>query len=390
LRSEGKDLPSAILRGISGDRDVVPELERLLDDADPTLRRKSAELLFELGSEKSLAALRLALFREEDAETRQELALALTRWGENAGLTYELLRSPDVKLRRRAALALGEQGDSRGAEILVDWFRHSEDEAEVLTLLSVFSRLKLKASIPWLVSRLTEVRLRPAIARTLGEIGDGTARPVLLGYLMSERYVHARPVLVEAVRRLGGKRELASPLVTYLGMPEPLPDGLQTAIDLDILSDIGGPNRRAMADISRLGDAGVRIRVTVPAVPKGHPREPVRLLVLGNAGGSLPVEMRVEPAVPTYSTSKSPYRSQPPLGQRPGLTVRLEPGPPRQQLAGVFPGAEAGTLVEMAVYAPPGAKVLGLALVPEREEFPAPPPVKEAEKSAPSADSRPE
>lgn len=49
LRSEGKGWPEALRRGLAGDGDAAVDVAALLDDADVTIRRKAAEVLFELG-----------------------------------------------------------------------------------------------------------------------------------------------------------------------------------------------------------------------------------------------------------------------------------------------------------------------------------------------------
>ena len=66
LRAEGKDWPAPILRGVAGDGDAARDIAGLLDDADPAIRRKAAELLFELRRPETAPALRLALGRDED------------------------------------------------------------------------------------------------------------------------------------------------------------------------------------------------------------------------------------------------------------------------------------------------------------------------------------
>jgi len=374
LRSEGRDLPLAIVRGTSGDREVVPELCRLLDDADSLIRKKSAELVFHLGSADALPALRLSFQREEDSEVRAELALGLTRFGDSPGLTFELLDSADADLKRRAALSLAENGDGRGLAILLDWFHRSSDEAEMRTLLNAFSRLRTKDAVPFLVQRLDDVRLRPEIALALAQIGDSSARPALLARLLEERYVSTRPALFEALKRLGAKHELSSPLVTYLGMPEPWLGGLSLAKELGLLAEIGGPTGKTLGDISRLGDVGVKVAVTVPSVPRGQPRRPVRLLLLGRARGDVPVTVRIEPTGPTASGPKVHYRAPPELGMKEGLDVRLEPGPLRQVVAGPMPSGQAGARLDLAFFVPRDAEILGFAVVPERAEFPPPPP----------------
>src|SRR5690606_27939505 len=80
-RAEGKGWPAPILRGISGDGDAAPEIAALLDDADVEIRRKAAEILFELGREETASSLELALRRDEDDQVKRWSALALTRLG---------------------------------------------------------------------------------------------------------------------------------------------------------------------------------------------------------------------------------------------------------------------------------------------------------------------
>src|SRR5690606_31484088 len=111
-----------ILRGIAGDGDAALELSDLLDDADPAIRRKAAELLFELRHPDTSASLRLSLTRDEDPIVRRWAALGLTRLGEGAPLVYELVRGDDVHFRRLAALALAEAGDGRGEGELIAWW----------------------------------------------------------------------------------------------------------------------------------------------------------------------------------------------------------------------------------------------------------------------------
>ena len=122
LRAEGKGWPAAILRGISGDGDAAEEIAALLDDADLSIRRKAAELLFELKRPEAKAALRLAVGRDEDEIVRRYSALALTRLGEGAPLTFELEKSSDLAVRRLAALVLAEIGDPRGEKTLIGWW----------------------------------------------------------------------------------------------------------------------------------------------------------------------------------------------------------------------------------------------------------------------------
>ncbi|HHH10988.1 MAG TPA: hypothetical protein ENK23_02815, partial [Sorangium sp.] len=115
--------PQALRRALAGERQAALEVAGLLDDADVALRRKAAEVLFELKDKRVLSHLRRALRRDEDIEVRRYAALALTRMGEGAPLVFDMLDDDDVALRRLAALALAEQGNDRGELELVLWLR---------------------------------------------------------------------------------------------------------------------------------------------------------------------------------------------------------------------------------------------------------------------------
>ena len=94
LRAEGKGCPAAILRGSVGDGDAAEEIATLLEDADASIRKKAAELLFELRRKETIPALRLALSRAEDEDVRRYAALALTRLGEGRAAHGRAIEEP--------------------------------------------------------------------------------------------------------------------------------------------------------------------------------------------------------------------------------------------------------------------------------------------------------
>ncbi len=277
LRAEGKGWPAPILRGVTGDGDAAPEIAALLDDADVQIRRKAAELLFELGRPETAEALRLALSRAEDETVRRWCALALTRLGEGAPLVYELVKSDDQHWRRLAALALAESGDTRGADTLVLWWRDSasRDYHRSLQILQGLAKTHDKDAVWPLVQSLDDVRLRPHIARTLAALGDEFARGALVKALRNERYQSSRVALAEALVQLGAETDLAQPLVRFLGVPDPLPNGLHFALQAGIVESIGGPNKRSLERLQRESDLGVAVNVIVP---RGGNGSGVRLL----------------------------------------------------------------------------------------------------------------
>jgi hypothetical protein len=258
LRAEGKGWPAPIRRALAGDGDAAPELAELLDDADLGIRRKAAELLFELRRPESAPALRLSLAREEDAESRSWQALALTRLGQGAPLVAELVGGEDRRFARLAALALGEAGDKRGEALLVDWWRDapSRDFERSRQILEVLAALRSKDALFPLLQSLPDVRLRPHVARTLAKIGDEAAIGPLLKAFADERLSSTRVALAEALVDLGAKEELAVPLRRFLGVPDPLPGGVALAVRAKILEHVGGPKGRDLEKLRQKADLG--------------------------------------------------------------------------------------------------------------------------------------
>ena len=264
-RAEGKDLPPPLVRGLAGDSDAAMDVAALLDDADVVLRRKAGEVLFLLKREETAPALSLTLSRDEDSTVRNWCALALTRIGHGAPLTRELLESDEPRWRRLAALALAESGDAQGEGILIAWWKEEDVPLEQRKeIAKALATIKARNAVVPLTRQLDDEKLRPSLASSLAEIGDPYARIPLLEYFSKERYVHARVAIARALVQLGASREMAPPLVRFLGVPDPLEGGLKIALDADILDAIGGPDREGRKKLGRLGVDGLALQVVVP------------------------------------------------------------------------------------------------------------------------------
>jgi arylsulfatase A-like enzyme len=439
LRKEGKGWPEALRRGLAGDGDAALDVAALLDDADVTIRRKAAEVLFELGRGDAAAQLRLALVRDEDDEARRWCALALTRLGEGAPKVKDLLQDPDPKWRRLAALALAESGDDRGVDVLIAWWREAwplvpeptpanpyprkptpipiafEREREIAAALG---KVRAKSAVGALLSALDDVRLRPHLARALAAIGDEVARPALAEQLRGERYQLARVAITEALVKLGAGPELRTPLVRFLGMPDPLPDGLRFAQQAKVLDLVGGPRERDRARLRQFATSGVAIGMIVPKLTRKElalpvsaacrerpgtcppPEQPARpegvvpLRVLCRArstdrrAGEIRVGMRVGPP-PTKGDHDSLVPNKAPeldtartsvLGV-PAVDLPVEVFATLPASVHVKPGEQG----DFVIYATQNVEVLACAVVPLSEELPPPPPEpwKAAEEAAP-------
>lgn len=379
LRAEGKGWPAAILRGAGGDGDAAEEIAALLEDADAGIRKKAAELLFELKRKETAPALRLALSRAEDEDVRRYAALGLTRLGEGAPLTVELLNSPDPHFRRLAALALGESGDKRGEDLLVAWWRDERDRdfQRSREICEVFGALRTKDAVVPLMQSLSDVRLRPYIAQTLGRIRDEAAAGALLSALNDERMQSTRVALASALADLDAGPALATPLVRFLGVPDPLPGGLLLAQRAKILEHIGGPVGRDAARLTRDENLGVKLTVTIP--PGGNGKG-VRLIVRvknqGDAPGTLLFSRGVDGAVAPKRTGLT-LPKLPVIDEKQALRLSVPPSKEPLELAAQLPdsfGAKAALRATFLLYAERGVEVETLAIVPLSDELPPPPP----------------
>lgn len=381
LRAEGRGWPTALIRGIAGDGDAAEDVAALLDDADREVRRKAAEVLFELHQKGTAPALRLALGRDEDREVRAYAALALTRLGEGAPLVNELLAGPDPTFARLAALALAESGDPRGTAGLIDWWKAPGERSfsRSREILVALGRIKAKEAVPVLLGSLEDVRLRPYLAAALGEIGEPAAKSGLLRALTGERYQGARIALTEALVRLGAHEELARPLARFLGVPDPLPGGLGFALRAGILQHLGGPAAPELRHLQFSAATGARFRVVVPPGPRDVPlRLLLRVTNAGNEAGELRFgRPRVTLDKPVKSTSATEGYFD---AFEPGTELRIgvPAGAQGLELPTLLPaalGLRPRQRAELVLIASASVHVEALAIVPLAEELPPPPPI---------------
>ncbi|HKO48415.1 MAG TPA: sulfatase-like hydrolase/transferase [Polyangiaceae bacterium] len=375
LRAEGKGWPPAILRGISGDGDAVDEIAALLDDADRAIRRKAAELLFELKRPEAKAALRLALGRDEDEVVRRYAALSLTRLGEGAPLTFELEKSPDLPVRRLAALVLAESGDGRGEKTLIAWWQDSaaRNFDRSRQIAAALGTIRAKDAVWPLVQSLDDVRLRPYLADALARIGGELGQGSLLKALSNERSQSTRIALVNALVTLKTEAALAAPLVRFMGVPDPLLIGLLAAERSKILQYVGGPEGQDLHRLRSQSALGVSVTLTIPSGGNGRG---VRAFVRARATGSAPGEVLIAAGAPDWGGGKK-KPSLPNLDAAQALRLRIPPGPEPVVVYGELPksvGARPGLRAKFVVFADSTVKLDAIALVPLSDELPPPKP----------------
>jgi arylsulfatase A-like enzyme len=311
---ETKALPEALRRGLQGDREAAEDVAALFDDARVDIRREAARCAFRLKAPVMAPSLRRALAKDEDAEVKKWSALALVRLGagerdgdggsgggERPGtatamneMAAAILRDPSAVLRLAAALVLAERGDARGeGEIVARWegafvpgVKEPGELDEARELLAALSTVHAKTAAPTLARSLEDVRLRPYVAETLGELGDPRAVAPLLATFARERYVDARPKEARALVRLGVKDALLPPLSRFAGVPDAMTEGLEIARDAGLLVPAHG-GWRAPGAAPSVWHADVEVAVA-PAVLPGPGG--ARLLVLGAGEGGAGAE----------------------------------------------------------------------------------------------------
>jgi hypothetical protein len=228
---------------MQGEAEAAPDVAGLLDDAAVVVRRKAAEVCFDLRDSATVPALRRALARDEDDVVRRWTALGLARIGDSVpALAEGLLRDASRDWRRRAALVLGERGEERACDELATWWgevlplpdaasrdgepgRLALDLTHTRDLLAATRAARCRTAVPALVRALEDVRARPYVADALGALGDPRARAPLLASLASEPYVTTRPHEARALLSLG-VRDRAWPVPSIEGtILLPLPPG---------------------------------------------------------------------------------------------------------------------------------------------------------------------
>lgn len=372
--------PTPILRGMAGDAAAAAEIAALLDDSNVAIRRKAAELLCQLHPQEAAAALRLALQRDEDGEVQRYAALALTRMGQGAPLVYELLGAEQSHWRRLAALVLAENGDARGEQELIAWWSREPpvDFSQRRALVAALGHIRSKDAVWELCKGLHDVRLRPYLARALAEIGDKAALGPLLRHLQEERYHSHRQVLTDALLQLGAKSELALPLRRFLGVPDPLENGVASALRAGVVEALGGPSKSQLQRLVR--DAALGEQVTV-VVPRSLDESPgLRVLLRARNTTQRRAWVRLgRPAGPIqYSKSGTvSHRKLAIIHAEHFVELRLDPGPEEQEVYAEVPpnlGLQPGRSSTLVLAAESGVEVQGFVVVPRAAELPPPAP----------------
>jgi cyclophilin family peptidyl-prolyl cis-trans isomerase/HEAT repeat protein len=155
------------------------ELERLLRDPDPTVRRRAALAAGRVGDAALVPAL-VELMNDPEAEIRQMAAFALGLVGEKGVALERLLAAlgdNEAVVRARAAEALGRLGDASAARPIAELVMSSIPRGA--PLLTVRGDDPGSASDPWIELRLALLalaRLKDPAAAQAALLRDGQPR----------------------------------------------------------------------------------------------------------------------------------------------------------------------------------------------------------------------
>ncbi|MBW2456937.1 MAG: sulfatase-like hydrolase/transferase [Deltaproteobacteria bacterium] len=383
--------PRALRRGIGGDAEAVLDVAALLDDANVAVRRKAAEVLFDLRQEHAGPHLRRALRSDEDDTVRSWCALALTRLGQGAPLVLDLIQSKENHWRRLAALTLAEAGDDRGEAILLSWWRKAyprdlADRTETMPferakeVVAALVHIKSEAAVGPLTWALADVRLRVPVAQALARLGDEAARPALGRALAEERYHDARGALARALVALDGGAELRAPLIRFLGVPDPMAQGLAIALQADVLRFVGGPRQ---VELRRLRDYGTSVVAVGLVVPEGGNGRGLRVIVRARTtdgqGGQVHVGILPGPALNEGDGAQLVPKRLPRMDPESGVTLDFAAGDHFVERHATLPQAvgqevEPASYTNLVVYATQNVELSAAAVVPLADELPPPPP----------------
>jgi hypothetical protein len=178
---------------------------------------------------------------------------------------------------------------------------------------------------------------------------------------------------------LGASAELREPLVRFLGVPDPMPGGLELAGRAGILEFVGGPRKKVLDRLRRYANSGITVGVVVP---KGGNGKGLRVLARARCQDGAPGQLRIGLpsglAAGVRDTNKADVPEQAPALD-PTRTVSLEVPPSRAWVEvygtmppGVAERAHPGDYAELVVYATQGVEVESCAMVPLADEIPPP------------------
>ena len=186
-----------------------------LQDKDPSVRRKTLEILKESGN--MAAELFLKALEHENLNVRKNAVSALSKLQSTLARDSLLhaLQHSDREVTIDAAKALGELGDERTAEILIAVLRDGNPQMRS-NAVEALGYLSDKRAMNPLITALQDenVQVRLNAVRVLGQLKDKEAVVPLIRIIKDEN-VRVRREVVVALAKLGDPQAV-DPLITAL------------------------------------------------------------------------------------------------------------------------------------------------------------------------------
>jgi arylsulfatase A-like enzyme len=360
--------PKALARARLGDASVAPLLPALLGDERNAVRAEAVRAVAVLKVQVALPVVTTLAEQDADPVVRDEAALAGFVLGaadfsarvQQALLEARTNEAQGLDFARRAAFALLPGEPEPAADIIADLAADSgASKLDREHALNALCEAHANDLTPRVITLLDDVRLRPAVARALGQLGGAAAASALRAALAQERYPEARGA--EAAALVALHEPAANSLIVHmLGTETGLPNGLSLWA---ASGGSRGPHGRLL-DL-RAGKRANSMRGTWSCTPASAQ----------SAGGCTPVDRA------TLSVTRLPkgeWRavlevSAPGAGawlQMANQTLALRTG--KNELA--FPLANPVPAAGWALHASPGVRISLLAFVPRVADIPPPAP----------------
>lgn len=227
----------ALAWGRMNDRRAVEPLHELLADlgAPREQRREAAQMLGRLSDDRSKPALFAAL-TDEDALVAAEAAISLGRLYDTRArdALRRLVHVEDADLRTRAAVSLARLRDPEAVPGLLDTLRLTTDVYEREESVRWLGRLQNPIALEPLIELLTEFRFRLLSIIALGQLGDLRAYSYMVDILDWETRSNIRDGVARSLGQLEDARAL--PLLLRLtGQEAELTSAPESLIRLNAL-----------------------------------------------------------------------------------------------------------------------------------------------------------
>jgi hypothetical protein len=171
---------------------------------------------------------------------------------------------------------------------------------------------------------------------------------------------------------------MITPLLRFMGVPDPLPDALEFAARAKILEHVGGPTKRVIERIRKDSALGVSLNLYVP---RGGNGTGVRALVRAKNFGPEPAMVRLgarkDPI--RYNSKGEPVKDRniPRIDTGKQIELSIPPGGKAFEAQALLPaalGARPGRAIELVLLADRSIEVEAVAVVPLADELAPPPP----------------